>query len=214
MIAILALRLDASRLESDAQAAGLGGDHDLRPRPRTACCCAGIYMGWIDGRDLAHMYPADQSDWTDFAQVLAAQGYQALTFDFRGFTESEGTWAPNSPAPIYSRRTSSCAAGLANLHRRRETRCRGRNPGRRARGRRGKYLHFGTNQLWRPRRHRFNPSMFARRYCSSLLPPIRWSEASRRSCIAWRWRRSRWRFTRPRAWHARSCSAHGPELQA
>jgi dienelactone hydrolase len=40
---------------------------------------------------LAHMYPADQSDWTDFAQVLAAHGYQALTFDFRGFTESEGS---------------------------------------------------------------------------------------------------------------------------
>ena len=40
---------------------------------------------------LAHMYPADQSDWTDFANVLAGQGYQALTFDFRGFTESEGS---------------------------------------------------------------------------------------------------------------------------
>ena len=37
------------------------------------------------------MYPADQSDWTDFARVLAAHGYQALTFDFRGFTESEGS---------------------------------------------------------------------------------------------------------------------------
>ena len=39
---------------------------------------------------LAHMFPADQSDWTDFAQVLATHGYTALTFDFRGFTESEG----------------------------------------------------------------------------------------------------------------------------
>jgi alpha/beta superfamily hydrolase len=37
------------------------------------------------------MYPADQSDWTDFAKVLADHGYQALTFDFRGFTESEGS---------------------------------------------------------------------------------------------------------------------------
>lgn len=36
------------------------------------------------------MFPADQSDWTDFARVLAAHGYPALTFDFRGFTESEG----------------------------------------------------------------------------------------------------------------------------
>jgi len=48
-------------------------------------------MGAVStGVILAHMFPADQSDWTDFAQVLAAHGYQALTFDFRGFTESEG----------------------------------------------------------------------------------------------------------------------------
>jgi esterase/lipase len=50
-----------------------------------------LYGDGKTGVILAHMYPADQSDWTDFAQVLAAHGYQALTFDFRGFTESEGT---------------------------------------------------------------------------------------------------------------------------
>ena len=50
-----------------------------------------LYGSGSTGVILAHMYPADQSDWTDFAQVLAAHGYQALTFDFRGFTESEGT---------------------------------------------------------------------------------------------------------------------------
>jgi hypothetical protein len=49
-----------------------------------------LYGSGSTGVILAHMYPADQSDWTDFAQVLAAHGYQALTFDFRGFTESEG----------------------------------------------------------------------------------------------------------------------------
>ena len=54
-----------------------------------------LLRGHLYGRDstgviLAHMYPADQSDWTDFARVLAAHGYEALTFDFRGFTESEG----------------------------------------------------------------------------------------------------------------------------
>src|SRR5258707_8792473 len=27
---------------------------------------------------LSHMYPSDQSHWTDFAQGLAAHGYQAL----------------------------------------------------------------------------------------------------------------------------------------
>ena len=50
-----------------------------------------LYGTGSTGVILAHMYPADQSDWTDFAQVLAAHGYQALTFDFRGFTESEGS---------------------------------------------------------------------------------------------------------------------------
>ena len=49
-----------------------------------------LYGSGTTGIILAHMYPADQSDWTDFAEVLAAHGYQALTFDFRGFTESEG----------------------------------------------------------------------------------------------------------------------------
>jgi len=50
-----------------------------------------LYGRGSTGVILAHMYPADQSDWTDFARVLAAHGYQALTFDFRGFTESEGS---------------------------------------------------------------------------------------------------------------------------
>jgi pimeloyl-ACP methyl ester carboxylesterase len=49
-----------------------------------------LYGSGATGIILAHMFPADQSDWTDFAQVLAAHGYTALTFDFRGFTESEG----------------------------------------------------------------------------------------------------------------------------
>src|SRR6202140_852537 len=49
-----------------------------------------LYGSGTTGVILAHMFPADQSDWTDFAQVPAAPGYTALTFDFRGFTESEG----------------------------------------------------------------------------------------------------------------------------
>jgi esterase/lipase len=49
-----------------------------------------LYGSGATGVILAHMYPADQSDWTDFAEVLAAHGYAALTFDFRGFTESNG----------------------------------------------------------------------------------------------------------------------------
>jgi len=34
---------------------------------------------------LAHMLPADQSSWFDFAQRLGSMGYRALTFDFRGY---------------------------------------------------------------------------------------------------------------------------------
>jgi pimeloyl-ACP methyl ester carboxylesterase len=34
---------------------------------------------------LAHMLPADQSSWFDFAQRLGSLGYRAITFDFRGY---------------------------------------------------------------------------------------------------------------------------------
>ncbi len=34
---------------------------------------------------LAHMFPADQTSWFEFADILGAQGYRALTFDFRGY---------------------------------------------------------------------------------------------------------------------------------
>ena len=39
---------------------------------------------------LAHMFPADQSSWWDFAGTLAERGYTALAFDFRGYGESGG----------------------------------------------------------------------------------------------------------------------------
>lgn len=34
---------------------------------------------------LAHMLPADQSSWFDFADRLGTSGYRVLTFDFRGY---------------------------------------------------------------------------------------------------------------------------------
>jgi esterase/lipase len=34
---------------------------------------------------LAHMLPADQSSWFEFADMLAGEGYGVLTFDFRGY---------------------------------------------------------------------------------------------------------------------------------
>lgn len=69
---------------------------DLGGEPVSFVTSDGVTLrGHLYGRGptgviLAHMYPADQSDWTDFARVLAAHGYQALTFDFRGFPESDG----------------------------------------------------------------------------------------------------------------------------
>ena len=40
---------------------------------------------------LAHMFPADQTSWWEFGQVLADEGYMALAFDFRGYGESGGS---------------------------------------------------------------------------------------------------------------------------
>ena len=42
------------------------------------------------GVALAHMYPADQTSWWQFAELLAKEGYMALAFDFRGYRESGG----------------------------------------------------------------------------------------------------------------------------
>lgn len=39
---------------------------------------------------LTHMRRGDQSAWFEFAEELAANGFAALTFDFRGYGESDG----------------------------------------------------------------------------------------------------------------------------
>lgn len=39
---------------------------------------------------LAHMFPADQESWRPTAMHLADQGFAALTFNFRGYGDSEG----------------------------------------------------------------------------------------------------------------------------
>ena len=43
---------------------------------------------------LLHMYPADQSSWFEFAEDLQSRGIDALTFDFRGYGESDGEKDP------------------------------------------------------------------------------------------------------------------------
>jgi pimeloyl-ACP methyl ester carboxylesterase len=47
-----------------------------------------LYGSGSIGVILAHQYNGNQQDWTDFAMILTTHGYQALTFDFRGFPES------------------------------------------------------------------------------------------------------------------------------
>lgn len=39
---------------------------------------------------LSHMFPADQSSWFDTAEDFAAGGYLVLTYNFRGYGESQG----------------------------------------------------------------------------------------------------------------------------
>ncbi len=78
-------------LNPHRSAQDLGGEHVSFTTSDGVLLRGHLYGRGATGVILAHMYPADQSDWTDFARVLAAHGYQALTFDFRGFTESEGS---------------------------------------------------------------------------------------------------------------------------
>ncbi len=77
-------------LNPHRSAQDLGGEHVSFTTSDGVLLRGHLYGRGSTGVILAHMYPADQSDWTDFARVLAAHGYQALTFDFRGFTESDG----------------------------------------------------------------------------------------------------------------------------
>jgi pimeloyl-ACP methyl ester carboxylesterase len=49
-----------------------------------------IYGEGADGIVLAHMRSADRSTWEPFAEVAAGNGFRVLTFDFRGYGDSEG----------------------------------------------------------------------------------------------------------------------------
>lgn len=50
-----------------------------------------LYGSGTTGVVLSHQVNGQQSQWMYFARVLAAHGYLALTFDFRGHGASEGT---------------------------------------------------------------------------------------------------------------------------
>jgi dienelactone hydrolase len=88
IVAVAAVGCSSQILQRRTEA--LGGQHVSFTTSDGVLLRGHLYGSGATGVLLAHMYSADQSDWTDFAEVLAAHGYQALTFDFRGFTESEG----------------------------------------------------------------------------------------------------------------------------
>lgn len=49
-----------------------------------------LFGSGANGVILAHMFPADQSSWFDFAEDLEKRGFMVLTFNFRGYGGSEG----------------------------------------------------------------------------------------------------------------------------
>jgi pimeloyl-ACP methyl ester carboxylesterase len=57
------------------------------------------------GITLAHMYPADATSWYPVARKLAAAGYMALAFNFRGYADSQGQKnAPKTPIDVTAAR--------------------------------------------------------------------------------------------------------------
>jgi pimeloyl-ACP methyl ester carboxylesterase len=54
------------------------------------------------------MYPADQTSWFAYAGDLASRGFTVLTFDFRGYGESEGDKEP----PLIDRDLAAAVAAL------------------------------------------------------------------------------------------------------
>jgi pimeloyl-ACP methyl ester carboxylesterase len=49
------------------------------------------YWSADSGVVLCHMYPADQTSWHEVAEYFAENGLSVLTFDFRGYGDSEGS---------------------------------------------------------------------------------------------------------------------------
>lgn len=81
----------------------LGGCGGGAPRPETSpgrtvhfTTDDGVRLtGELRGRGatavvLSHMFPADRASWAEFADLLAEEGYLALTYDFRGYGDSGG----------------------------------------------------------------------------------------------------------------------------
>jgi uncharacterized protein len=96
-VAILLAAFVGACDQGDATSTSQGADGTPgTSRPVTFTTDDGVVLGGHlfgtgnKGVILAHMYPADQTSWYATAEKLAAQGYLVLTFDFRGYGESEG----------------------------------------------------------------------------------------------------------------------------
>ncbi len=96
-VAILLAAFVGACDQGDATSTSQGADGTPgTSRPVTFTTDDGVVLGGhlfgtgSKGVILAHMYPADQTSWYGTAEKLAAQGYLVLTFDFRGYGESEG----------------------------------------------------------------------------------------------------------------------------
>jgi pimeloyl-ACP methyl ester carboxylesterase len=88
MTAVLLLGAVACDQSAAVRGEALADSRPVTFRSRDGVRLSGRLFGPDDataGVVLAHMLPADQTSWFDFAQRLGTMGYRALTFDFRGY---------------------------------------------------------------------------------------------------------------------------------
>jgi uncharacterized protein len=77
--------------------AACGSSEDVTTRMARFATADGVELvGDVRGRGdagvvLAHMYPTDRTSWSEFAELLAQEGFLTLAMDFRGFGDSGGS---------------------------------------------------------------------------------------------------------------------------
>ncbi len=82
----------AAQTSSTSTASDVGAPETVSFTTEDGVTLSGQLFGsGTSGVVLAHMYPADQTSWYPTAERLAREGYLVLTFDFRGYGDSEGT---------------------------------------------------------------------------------------------------------------------------
>ena len=87
-LALALVALSACHQAEEIRKQALADSHPLMFESIDGVALAGRMFG-PEGAEagivLAHMKPADQSSWFDFADQLGGLGYRVLTFDFRGY---------------------------------------------------------------------------------------------------------------------------------